>query len=640
MLDLRTNHGGEKFCDQVSRRRVLEVGSLGAMSLGLPALLDAQHARASHRADSTFGHAKRVILLFMWGGPAHQDTWDLKPDGPSATRGEFQPIETKVPGLYISEHFPLIAQHADKLAIIRSVGQGDNNHLSAAHASLTGRRHAQENRSVAASDRDFPHYGAVLSKLSGSGKKLPTFVSLPEQIHTTDGTVTPGQSGGFLGRKYDPFQIADRPERPDFSISSLGLPPDVKAGRMSRRGSLMRQFDETARLLDASGAVGHWDAFRQRAFDLVTSPRTRQALDLGSVPEKDRWRYGWHTFGQSVLLARRLIETGVRLVTVYWHREDRRIDTTWDTHSRNFEELKNRLMPSVDRPIAALLEDLEASGLLDETLVIWNSEFGRTPRVNKNAGRDHWGPCNSVVMAGGGVPGGQVFGKTDRQAAYPIRDKVTQDDIAATVYHLLGVDHDQLIHDRLGRPTPLSLGRPITKLLTGGALPAAGPTVAARLECPPVGPFTQMLRQRSNRFLSLDCGYPESERQWRLSGWGAPKTVGDQRYRQLNDQTAEVKYLGVFYTHFNYGYLVFRLAEAQSLTGIRLSLRGREIPIPSELSRAADRICQIPFPEGVIRQIPYPSQEAFHLDIHAPGWKITGMALVGNRIEPWHLESV
>ena len=642
MLNILANEP-QRFCDALSRRRILEVGGLGTLGLSVPGLLRGtleagESVEASGRADG-FGSAKRMILLFMWGGPAHQDTWDLKPEGPMVTRGEFLPIATNVSGLQVGEHFPRIAKQADKLAIIRSVGQGDNNHLSGAYAGLTGRRHPMENRSVEAADVDFPQYGSVLSKLRPNPHGLPTFVAVPEMIHTTNGMITPGQGAGFLGKRHDPFQVTDHPDRQDFSIASLKLPSGVGLERMAGRRSLLEQLERTSRLVERSAKARSLDQFYERAFDMVLAPKTRQAFDLGRVPEAERWRYGWHTFGQSVLMARRLIEAGVKLVTVYWHRERRTLDTTWDTHSRNFHELKDRLMPSVDRPIAALLEDLENTGLLEETLVVWNSEFGRTPKINTNAGRDHWGRCNSVVMAGGGVPGGQVFGASDRQAAYPTEDKVTQAEIAATIYHLLGLEAETRVHDRLNRPWPIALGEPIEKLLGGGCRPIAAKRPIPQRRVVEVGPFERMLRQRSNRHLSIECGNADSEKLWEIAGFSKPVGTGLDRYRQVDANGANLKYLGVFYTHFDYTHVVLRLAESRPASELKLTLRGRSIPIPDELADAGPRrLWQVPIPQGDISAIPYPLAKAFDLSITASGWKLTGLAVVGEKIHRRHLE--
>jgi hypothetical protein len=632
MLSLLAHNTGLRFCDGLTRREALQVGGIGTLGLGLPHLLQSQ-AAANPAGGNSFGRAKRVILLFMWGGPAHQDTWDLKPDGPEASRGEFLPIATNVSGMHISEHFPLIARQADKLAIIRSVGQDDNNHSTGAHAGLTGRRHELKAESFGARETDFPHFGSVLSKLRPNRSGLPTFVALPEIIATTNGAVTPGQGGGLLGRRFDPFQITEHPDLPEFKIDSLRLPAELAVPRMVERRSLLAQIENAARLADRSELVQATDAFYQRALDMVLSPAARRAFDLSAESESTRRRYGWHTFGQSVLMAKRLIESGVQLVTVYWHREKKTVDSTWDTHALNFQELKNRLMPSVDRPIAALLEDLAAGGLLDETLVIWNSEFGRTPNVNANAGRDHWGPCNSVVMAGGGVPGGQVFGASDERAAYPTAEKVTQNDIAATIYHLLGLDPETLIHDKQDRPFPIALGEPIWKLLGGQSRVAPKPAPVARVNLPQIGRFTHMLRERGNRFLTVDLGNPDSESKWKLSEFAEPAGKGLSRHRQLTEKPATVEYLGHFYTHFDYGWLVLHLAEPRPATELKLTLGSTPIPIPPELQSAGSRsIWQIPFPAGLIS-----STTKFVLQLQAPGWKIADIAVTGDEIREVHL---
>jgi len=629
MLDLHSGH--LQLCDSISRRRAIRAGALGTMGLGLPDLLASEGKQS---AGATFGRAERVILLFMWGGPAHQDTWDLKPEGPADNRGEFQPIATNVPGIHISEHFPLIAQHADKLAIIRSVGQEDNNHSTGAHAGLTGRRHELKAENFSASETDFPHFGSVLSKLKPNREGMPTFVALPDIIATTAGKVTPGQGAGIIGRKYDPFQIVDHPDEPDFSIASLRLPGGMSSGRMRGRQQLLGQIEDVARLAERSQSVQTMDAFYRQALDMVVSPKARRAFDIASIPDEERWRYGWHSFGQSVLMARRLVESGVRLVTVYWHREVKTIDSSWDTHALNFQELKNRLMPAVDRPIAALLEDLKASGMLDDTLVVWNSEFGRTPRINKNAGRDHWGPCNSVVMAGGGMPGGQVFGETDKQAAYPTANKVTQDDIAATIYHLLGYDpHNTLVHDRTGRPYPLALGEPIQKLLGSESKPQPAPSPTRIDDGAEIGPFHRMLKERARRYLVCEMGNADSEKEWQLTGWTAAEGSGLKRHRGPGKKPATIKYLGHFYPHFNYGFLVFRLAEAATADGVQLSLAGRPIPIPDELAAGgAQSVWQIPFPASMIS-----GTSTLEIAVNAPKWQIADMALVGDVIRDIHL---
>jgi hypothetical protein len=401
----------------------------------------------------------------MWGGPAHQDTWDLKPEGPSAVRGEFKPIETAAPGIQISEHFPRLARQAQHLAIVRSVTHKDNNHSTGAHAMLTGRVHRLSAENFGPSPDDFPHFGSVLTKVRPVGGGLPTFVALPERIKTTSGPFVPGQNGGMLGKRYDPFTIDQHPDEPDFAVPSLQLPEEVSLGRLTGRRALLDRVDAVARHLDQYREVHGLREYFDQALNLITSPAARQAFDLDQEDPKTRDRYGRHTFGQSCLLARRLIEAGVGLVTVYWHRDKPGVDTTWDTHAKNFPQLKERLMPQSDEGFSALLEDLHHRGLLDDTLVVWSSEFGRTPRINPNGGRDHWGPANSIVFAGGGVPGGQVYGSTDESASAPASQPVSPADIAATLYALLGLPPHTEIHDQLGRPFPVAVGEPIRVLL-------------------------------------------------------------------------------------------------------------------------------------------------------------------------------
>ncbi len=444
---------------RLSRRRMLQVGALAPLGLSLPGLL-AGEARSAERGragmSAAFGRAKRCLLLFMWGGPAHQDLWDLKPQAPDNIRGEFKPISTNVPGVQVGDLLANISQHMEKLALIRSVTHTDNNHSTGAHWMLTGHKHRLSAENFGASPSDYPHIGSVVSKLRASRRSLPTFVALPERIGTTAGAITPGQNGGILGSQYDPFSIEDHPDKPDFKIEMLAQREGIDDGRLAARHNLLATLNAQRADLDASSRVDAMNGYYQRAADLVTSSAARAAFDLSKETDKERDRYGRGTFGQSLLLARRLLLAGVRLVTVYWHRDKPGVDTTWDTHGQNFKQLKERLVPQVDQPIATLLTDLKDRGLLDDTLVVWSSEFGRTPKINGNAGRDHWGPCNSIWLAGGGVPGGQVYGSSDKQAAYPADNPVSPADVTATIFHLLGIDPHTLVLDREHRPHAVS----------------------------------------------------------------------------------------------------------------------------------------------------------------------------------------
>ncbi len=459
----------QRLCDRLSRRAMLRVGGLASLGVTLPGLLASTRAADDtnqSRGRRHFGKAKRCLMLYMWGGPSHIDLYDLKPDAPVEYRGPFNPIRTATPGFRIGELMPQLAKHTDKLGLIRSVTHTDNNHSTGAHWMLTGRKHERSAENFNARQTDFPHIGSVLSKLAPVESKLPTFVSLPEVIATTAGAVTPGQGGGILGRRYDPFSITEHPDKPDFKVPNLTLPNGLSRDRMRTRVDLLKQFDRSRRLLDTDQRVADLGAYQQQAVNLVTSRQTYEAFNLDAEPDTMRDAYGRGTFGQSLLLARRLLESGVKLVTVYWHRDKPGVDTTWDTHKSNFKQLKNRLVPQVDQPLATMFDDLKSRGMLDDTLVIWTSEFGRTPKINKNdGGRDHWGPCNSVWLAGAGVPGGQVYGESDKHAAYPKSDPVTPGDLTATIYHLLGLKPDSVIYDRLERPLPIAEGEPLWRFL-------------------------------------------------------------------------------------------------------------------------------------------------------------------------------
>ena len=405
-------------------------------------------------------------MLYLWGGPSHIDLFDMKPDAPSEIRGEFNPISTRTPGIQVSELLPNLARQTDKIGFIRSVTHSDNNHSTSAHWMLTGHQHPLTRENFGARRSDFPHIGSVLSRETPAKNGLPTFVALPQVIGTTAGFITPGQNGGFLGGQFDPFQVADFPNQPDFEVRDINPAKGISNERMASRLGLLDRFDDFRHEVEELPSIRDLDAFQHRAIDMVTSPAVRQAFDLEAEGRAERDRYGMHPFGQSLLMARRLLESGVKLATVYWHRENPAVDTSWDTHANNFDQLKNRLVPQIDQPISHLLEDLEARGMLDDTLVVWTSEFGRTPKINKKAGRDHWGRCNTVWMAGAGIPGGQVYGKSDKIAGEPSEDPVTPADLSASIFHLLGLDpHTRKIRDRLDREFPLSSGKVLERFI-------------------------------------------------------------------------------------------------------------------------------------------------------------------------------
>lgn len=456
--------GTIRLCEGATRREWLRAGGLSALGLALPELLR-QRASAEPPAGAsplsaggTFGRARSCIVLFLFGAPAHQDVWDLKPEAPADVRGEFQPIATSVPGIFFGEHVPRIARTAHRLAVVRSVQHPDNTHTVAMHYMLTGRRHARPATNPQNQPDDFPCFGAVLQRLSGRQGYLPAGVSLnsPANQVSANNHIFPGFFAGFLGSAYDPLFISQDPSQPDFR--PFDGAEGVSGLRLGARRGLLAQVDAQRQQL-AAGAAAYNDYYEQ-AFGLVASAEARAAFDLGHESADIRERYGKSAFGQATLLARRLVEAGVRLVTVNWARDD----AFWDTHSDNFKLLKESLLPPFDLGFSALLDDLHQRGLLEETLVVCLGEFGRTPKINGKAGRDHWAPCNSVVLAGAGIRGGAVHGASDHLAAYPATPPITPEDLAATIYHALGIDPRAEVHDQFGRPLPLIAGRPLLEL--------------------------------------------------------------------------------------------------------------------------------------------------------------------------------
>lgn len=453
-----------------SRRGVIRAGSLGLFGLSLPQLWTGRTQAAEAAWEATFGRAKQCIFLFMWGGPAHQDTWDLKPKAPREVRGEFSPISTVVPDIQISEHFPLLAQRTDKLAIIRSMTHDNVDHTPSTHFLLTG----QAPPPVSDLSRDWPSIGSVLSKLNHGQPPMPPFVSMRP---TVPGDVprfveqSHGQFSGWLSPTFNPLVIDADPAAKDYRVGDFAPIEGVDASRLARRRAVLQAVEKEAA---ARSAMNFMSAHYSRAFDLLDSPVAKDAFDLSREPIALRERYGMNPHGQSVLQARRLIERGVALTTIFWPNDGtKNVSVYWDTHSRNFTDLKTRLMPVADQAFSALLDDLQDRGMLDETLVIWSGEFGRTPKIgqrNSDAGagadgRDHWPNCFTTVLAGGGIPGGRVYGASDRFAAYPANDAVRPVDLTATIYHLLGVPPHLELHDTQNRPLVVCPGDVLHRLL-------------------------------------------------------------------------------------------------------------------------------------------------------------------------------
>lgn len=439
---------------RASRRALLQIGAMGFGGLSLPRYLRAEAAGQTKAAK-----AKSCILLFQFGGPSHLDTFDPKPTAPAEIRGEFATVATRTPGLAFCEHLPKLAALSDRFALVRGVHHNRSAHNPGAYYSLTGREPLSNLVTANAAATDFPSPGAVIDFLRRDPHDVPTAVSLPTMI--ADGPFrTPGEFAGFLGKLHDPLFITQNPADPKFSVDQLTLPDGVSHERLRSRRETLARLAATARLGGQFAAVRDMAAYQQRAFDLLTAPATRRALAINEEDAATRDRYGRHSYGQSVLLARRLVESGVRFVTVYYSAGI----GGWDTHKDNFKTLKDSRLPHTDTAVSAVLEDLASRGLLDETLVVWTGDFGRTPKINKDAGRDHWPPCQTVLLAGGGVRGGALVGSSDKTGAYPLSDPKKPDDVMATVYHLLGFNPRTIVHDQLRRPVPIADGEFIAEL--------------------------------------------------------------------------------------------------------------------------------------------------------------------------------
>lgn len=470
-------------CDGLTRRDLLIAGGLGALHCAAPGGTPSPVAAALPPR-----RAKSVICLFLFGGISSLDTFDLKPDAPAEIRGEFHPIPTSVPGLQISNYLPQLAERMHRFALVRSVTSTESNHDYC--TTLTG--HPGRISLLIPSEGDWPCFASALEYLherSGRiprGTGLPANICLPNRMNILQGTPQAGPYGGFLGRRYDPVctrvgKIGDAmnrlggvgPRQLDFALQGTELSPDVTLDRLNHRQSLLEQLDTQRRAFAGRPTVDSFNRGQALALDLITSSATKRALDLNQEPHALRERYGWNFFGQTALMARRLVEAGVPLVTAVWdstqsvnvgadisHR-------SWDTHWDHYKACKGWLLPGFDQTASALIDDLEQRGLLDETLVVCLSEMGKTPWVNKDAGRDHWVASYCVLFAGAGIQGGAVLGRTDRIASLVAADPVSPQDVLATVYHCLGYGPETTIRDPQGRVLTLyDAGKPIQPLLS------------------------------------------------------------------------------------------------------------------------------------------------------------------------------
>jgi hypothetical protein len=439
----------EALLRRFSRRRLLHWGALGAAGCGLslPELLAANADGTRYGVRPT---ADNCVLLFLDGGPSHLDMWDMKPQAPDGIRGEFKPIATSLPGYQMSEHLPKVARMVDRATVVRSMHHSVNNsHGAAVYTALTGLDRGE--RGGLASPTDHPCMGAVLAKLRPTPPNVLSHVHLPYITQEGAGNPPqPGFFGGFMGRSYDPLFVLEDPNSPNFKVPELTLRDGISPGRLDGRRQLFHTLGARLASHAERSPAAEMTAVQASALDLLTSDETQRAFRLAEETDADRERYGRNVYGQSVLLARRLIERGTRLVTISWAPN---ANATWDTHGGNFQSLKTTLLPQLDAACSSLVSDLVDRGLLERTIVAVFGDFGRTPRINgNNGGRDHWNYCYSLMLFGGGFKAGLIYGSSDATGAYPASDPLVPGDILSTIYHALGIPNQHEIHDQLQRP--------------------------------------------------------------------------------------------------------------------------------------------------------------------------------------------
>ena len=452
----------------LNRRNLLKVSTAGVVGTALPF----RAAASAVADDSRLGRAKSVLMVLLSGGPSQLDMWDPKTDAPLEIRGEFNAISTAIPGISIGEHMPLLAARMEQWAIVRTMAHVEHNHLLATHVALTGRPtpvpRGGSDLDRVESRNDFPNFAAALDFVKPRQDGIPSGISLPNYL--IEGPLTwPGQHAGFLGTRHDPWQINHDPNDPGFKVDSLSLPQDMSGRRLVSRRGLLDQLNQNNSLLTADTRTTAFSEQQDVAFSLLTSARVAAAFRIDQEDEGSRNRYGRNKFGQSLLLARRLVEAGVPIVQATMG-----IVQTWDTHVDNWGRMKNSLLPQLDQGLAALMDDLSSSGLLQDTMVVVMGEFGRTPKISTLPGqtvpgRDHWAHTYSALFAGAGIRGGQTLGQTDSIAAYPLSRSWSPADAGTTILNSLGVPHEAMVIDPLGRPNHLLNGEVIEPLFSGDA---------------------------------------------------------------------------------------------------------------------------------------------------------------------------
>jgi hypothetical protein len=441
---------------------------LGMGGLSLASLWQSRQSAAASVADPTFGRAKSCIVLFLLGGPPQHETFDLKPDAPPEVRGEIKPIASTLPGYSVGELMPRTARLMDRLTVLRAMATDDNAHSSSGYYMLTGRPHAPKNFENARKGfpNDWPSFGAMVRALRPDRGGIPSSIVLPDNIWNDGNIAWPGQEAGRLGRWADPWLIRAETESPGFHVPGLKLPAELVGDRLADRLALRDLMNSQLGSLEQPAATGSMDTWNQQALSLLRSSRVERAFHLDREPEGVRDRYGRSRFGQSTLMARRLVEAGVSLVQVNWTRIDGKVNSGgWDTHQKHTEALRTVLMDPMDQSFTALIEDLDQRGMLDETLVVLAGEFGRAPRFNAMGGRDHWGHVFSIALAGAGLKRGYVHGSSDRIGAYPVEGRVSPEDLIATMFHLLGHAPNASLTDTQGRPFALTEGEVVRSIL-------------------------------------------------------------------------------------------------------------------------------------------------------------------------------
>lgn len=437
------------------RRVILRAGMASFAGMLVP--------RALRASVDGRGSARSVIFLHQWGGPGQHETFDMKPNAVEKVRGAFKPISSSLPGVPVCELLPRCAPIMNKVTLIRSLNHTMKNHNSAGYYSLTGYAPPSDDQRLRDSRDLFPAYGSIVDRFAPAASGVPTFAALPHVI--ADGSVTPGQHASFLGKAHDPLFVGADPNQPGYKLPELTLPGAITPERLERRREALRLVEAQARELDQLPKGRGVSEQFERALTMVTSTRVRDAFDLSRESDAVREAYGRTTYGQSCLVARRLVEAGVRFVNVYFHRSIGGCDGGWDTHGFRDKPmnpiLKNHLLPLTNQTLPTLINDLEEKGLLDSTLVVWVGEFGRSPKINNLQGRDHWPQCYTALLAGGGVRRGHVHGASDKIGAYPALDPCKPEDLSATMFHLLGLRPETEVRDPLDRPLPISPGKVI-----------------------------------------------------------------------------------------------------------------------------------------------------------------------------------